>query len=72
MAGQLLANTTPSFGQVAAVLDYPEVSTFTSGFRCRTDQALKAWRAEPSPWHRPWPKLSRHCPYRSSAALLAE
>jgi AraC-like DNA-binding protein len=49
MASQLLADTTLSFGQVAAVLDASEASTFTRAFRRWSGQPPKAWRAA----HRP-------------------
>jgi AraC-like DNA-binding protein len=46
IARQLLADTTLSFGQVAAVLDYSEASAFTRAFRRWSGQTPTTWRAE--------------------------
>ena len=51
MASQLLADTTLSFGQAAAVLDDSEASTFTRAFRRWSGQTPKTRRAA----HRPGP-----------------
>ena len=42
MAGQLLADTTLSSAQIAAVLDYSEASAFTRAFRRWSGQTASA------------------------------
>jgi AraC-like DNA-binding protein len=46
IARQLLADTSLSFAQIAAVLDYSEASAFTRAFRRLSGQTPKSWRAE--------------------------
>jgi AraC-like DNA-binding protein len=46
IARQLVADTTFSFGQVAAVLDYSEASAFTRAFRRWSGQTPTTWRAK--------------------------
>jgi AraC-like DNA-binding protein len=45
IARQLLSDTSLSFGQIAAVLDYSEASAFTRAFRRWSGQTPSAWRA---------------------------
>ena len=46
IARQLLADTSLSFGQIAAALDYSEASAFTRAFRRWSGQTPSAWRAD--------------------------